>query len=97
MKRFLLFLAIAGFVAPARAQLFNAPMTPTPLGASINLGAGLPTALANPANTSGGVPTVGGTLSSGNCLAWGSAGIQDTGSPCAASNVVGMGAAVAAS
>ena len=81
MKRFLLFLAIAGLVAPARAQLFNAPMTPTP-PARLNLGAGRPTALANPPNTSGGVTTVGGTLRR-QLPRLGRNGIQDTGSPCA--------------
>ena len=98
MKRILLFLAVAGLVAPAaRAQLFSSPMTPTTPSASMSLGAGLPAALASPANTSGGVPLLGGTVASGNCLVWGANGIQDAGSACATSNITGMGAPIATS
>ena len=103
MKRLVLFVAIAGLVAPARAQLFNAPMTPTTPGASMNLGAGLPAALANPANSNGGVPLLSGPAAQGNCLVWGANGIQDAGSPCltpptiGAANLSGTGAAVATS
>lgn len=97
MKRILLFLAVAALVAPARAQLFNSPMTPTTPSTSMSLGAGLPAALASPANSSGGVPLLGGTLASGNCLVWGANGIQDAGSACATSNITGMGAPIATS
>ncbi len=103
MKRILLFLAVVGLVAPARAQLFNAPMTPTTPGASMSLGAGLTTALANPANSNGGVTLLSGPAAQGNCLAWGANGIQDAGSPCltaptiGATNISGTGAPVATS
>ncbi len=103
MKRILLSLAVAGLVAPAGAQLFNAPMTPTTPGATMNLGAGLPTALANPANSNGGVTLLGGSAAQGNCLAWGANGIQDAGSPCittltiGTTNISGAGAPVATS
>ncbi len=97
MKRFLLFLVVASLAAPASAQLFNAPMTPTTPGASMTLGAGLPAALANPANSNGGVSLLGGSVTSGDCLIWGTNGIQDAGSACATSNVTGTGAPVATS
>ena len=103
MKRFLVFLAIAGLVAPARSQFFNGPMIPTTPPASMNLGAGIPTALANPANSNGGVTLLGGPAAQGNCLAWGANGIQDAGSPCltaptmGATNISGAGAPVATS
>ncbi len=97
MKRFLLFLVVASLAAPASAQLFNAPMTPTTPGASMTLGAGLPAALANPANSNGGVSLLGGSVTSGDCLIWGANGIQDAGSACATTNVTGMGAPVATS
>ncbi len=103
MKRILLCLALASLVAPARAQLFNAPMTPTTPGSSMALGAGLPAALANPANSNGGVTLLGGSAAQGNCLSWGANGIQDAGSPCltapamGAANISGAGAPVATS
>ncbi len=97
MKRFLLFLAVAGLVGPAHSQFFNGPMIPTTPPASMSLGAGLPAALANPANSNGGVPLLGGSVTSGDCLTWGATGIQDAGSACATSNVTGTGAPVATS
>ena len=80
--------------ASARANVRRAHATEPP---AITLGVGLPTALANPANVSGGVPLLGGAVAPGDCLVWGANGIQDAGSACATSNVTGMGAPVATS
>ena len=88
MKRLLLFIAIVAIASPARAQLFSAPMTPTP--PAVNLGAGVPNALANPPNANGGVTLLSGPAAQGNCLAWGANGIQDAGSPCLTAPTIGM-------
>ena len=95
MKRFLLFIALAGLAPPAHAQFFVGPASPTP--AVVSLGSGLSTALGNPVNSSGGLPLLGGTVTAGDCLVWGANGIQDAGSGCAAGNVTGMGAPVGTS
>ncbi|HXZ16613.1 MAG TPA: glycosyl hydrolase family 28-related protein [Roseiarcus sp.] len=83
MKRFLLtFTAALMLAASATAQLMNAPLTPTP--PAISLGAGVPLALSNSANASGGVTVLGGSATLGDCLVWGANGVQDMGSPCVA-------------
>ena len=87
MKRILLFFALATLVAPARAQLFNAPLTPTP--APVALGAGLPSALSQPANSSGGVALLNGPATPGDCLIWGANGIRDAGSSCVTPPTIG--------
>ncbi len=82
MKRFYLVLLIAfSLLDPAFAQQMNSSLLPTPPG--LVLGAGLPSALANPANANGGVTLLNGTASIGDCLVWGN-GIADLGAPCAA-------------
>lgn len=87
MKRLLVLVAIAGLVAPARAQLFGGPMTPN--SPAITLGAGLPAALANPPDSSGGVTLLNGSATPGDCLVWGANGIQDAGSPCMTPPTIG--------
>ena len=87
MKRMIALVAMIVFVPPADAQMFGASMTPTP--PAVTLGNGLPAALANPANSSGGVPLLGGFAAQGDCLAWSANGIQDAGSPCFTSSTIG--------
>lgn len=101
MKRVVPFAVLTlGLAPPAAAQQVSAPLTPTP--PAISLGAGLPTALANPANSSGGVPLMAGVAAAGHCLTWSATGIADAGASCllapiGAAILAGTGAASAAS
>ena len=85
MRRILLLLAFASFIAPVHAQD----------------GSGVATALSNPVNSNGGVPTLNGSATPGDCLVWSANGIQDLGttcvpSPIGAANLTGTGATAAA-
>jgi hypothetical protein len=68
-------LAVAGLVTNTSAGLFGT----TPLGSGVQTALGLPT------NSTGGFPTINGSLTSGNCLKWSLTGIQDGGSTCGVS------------
>ncbi|MGO9418708.1 hypothetical protein [Roseiarcus sp.] len=86
MKRLFPFIAVSlGLVAQPHAQQMSALLLPTLPGFS--LGAGLSSAIANPANSSGGVTLLNGSATAGDCLIWGANGIQDAGSPCVASPI----------
>jgi hypothetical protein len=69
-------LAVAGLVTNTSAGLFGT----TPLGSGVQTALGLPT------NSTGGFPTINGSLTSGNCLKWSSTGIQDGGPTCGVSS-----------
>ena len=86
VKRLFPFIAVSlGLVAQPHAQQMSALLLPTLPGFS--LGAGLSSAIANPANSSGGVTLLNGSATAGDCLIWGANGIQDAGSPCVASPI----------
>ena len=89
MRFFLMGVIALTLAPPTQAQQLGGPLTPT--APALSLGAGVPSALANSANSNGGVTLLNGSATSGDCLVWGANGIQDAGSPCVASPISQIG------